>query len=69
MVLAFGPIPAIFVFTFGYFVASGHFGALKAAVYTAVFTGAIYVVFVVVLKIQLYHGYLDPVAEYLRRTF
>lgn len=69
MVLAFGPIPSIFVFTCGYFVASGHFRPLKAAIYTAVFTGAIYVVFVVILKIQLYHGYLDPVADYLRRVF
>jgi len=69
LVLAGGPIPAIFVFTFGYFVVSGHFRPLKAAMYTTVFTGAIYLVFVVALKIQLYHGYLDPVADYLRRVF
>jgi hypothetical protein len=69
MVYAGGPIPAIFVFTFGYFVISGHFRPVKAVIYTAVFTAAIYIVFVEILNIQLYHGYLDPVAEYLRRTF
>ena len=69
MVLALGPIPAVFVFTFGYFVVSGHFRPLKAAVYTTAFTVSVYVVFVMILRIQLYHGYLEPVAEYLRRLF
>lgn len=69
MVYAGGPIPAIFVFTCGYFVISGHFGPLKAAIYTIVFTAAIYIVFVEILNIQLYHGYLEPVADYLRRSF
>lgn len=69
MVLALGPIPAIFVFTLGYFVTSGHFRPFKAIVYTTAFTIAVYVVFVEILRIQLYHGYLDPVAEFLRRLF
>jgi hypothetical protein len=67
LILAFGPIPAIFVFTFGYFVLSGHYSLAKAAVSTTVFTVAVYLLFVVALKIQLYHGYLEPVVEYLRR--
>jgi hypothetical protein len=67
MVLLIGPIPAIFIFTFGYFVLSRHFSPAKAAAYTLVFTVAVYVVFVQVLQLQLYHGYLDPVAEFLRR--
>lgn len=67
LVLLAGPIPAIFVFTFGYFIVSGHLKPLKAAIYTLTFTVAIYLIFFVVLKIQLYHGYLEPVAEFLRR--
>ena len=54
MVLAVGPIPAIFVFTLGYFVISGHFRPLKAIAYAMAFTVSVYVVFVVILKIQLY---------------
>lgn len=67
LVLTLGPIPAIFIFTFGYFVLSGHYSLLKATVYTTVFTGAVYLLFVVALKIQLYHGYLEPVVEFFRR--
>jgi len=67
LVLLAGPIPAIFVFTFGYFIVSGHLKPLKAAIYTLIFTLSIYLVFFVILKIQLYHGYLEPVAEFLRR--
>ena len=67
LVLTLGPIPAIFIFTLGYFVLSGHYSLLKATVYTTVFTGAVYLLFVVALKIQLYHGYLEPVVEFFRR--
>jgi Tripartite tricarboxylate transporter TctB family len=66
MVFAIGPIPAIFVFTFGYFVLSGHYSLLKAAIYTTAFTVVVYLLFIVALKIQPYHGYLEPVVEYLR---
>jgi hypothetical protein len=52
LTLAVGPIPAIFVFTFGYFVLSGHYPLLKAALYTTVFTLAVYLLFIVALKIQ-----------------
>jgi len=67
LVLLAGPIPAIFVFTLSYFIVSGHLKPLKAIIYTLAFTVAIYVVFFLILNIQLYHGYLEPVAEYLRR--
>jgi Tripartite tricarboxylate transporter TctB family len=67
LILAVGPIVAIFVFTFGYFVLSGHYPLLKAAVYTTVFTVTVYLLFIVALKIQPYHGYLQPVVDYLRR--
>jgi len=67
MVFSVGPIPAIFVFTFGYFVVSGHYPLLKAAIYTTVFTVAVYLVFMVALHIQPYHGYLKPLVDYLRQ--
>lgn len=67
LVLLIGPLPAIFIFTCGYFVLSRHFSLAKAVAYTLVFTVAVYVVFVQVLQLQLYHGYLEPVAEFLRR--
>jgi len=67
LTLVLGPIPAIFVFTFGYFMVSGHYPLLKAAIYTTVFTLSVYLLFVVALKIQPYHGYLEPLVNYLRQ--
>jgi len=67
LVLTAGPITAIFVFTFGYFVLSGHYSLLKAFVFTTAFTVVVYLLFIVALNIQPYHGYLEPVVDYLRR--
>lgn len=58
MVYLAGPIPAIFVFTGGYFLLSRHYSWGRALVYTALFVAAIYLLFVVALEIQLYHGLL-----------
>lgn len=60
MVLLTGPIPAIFVFTAGYLLLSRHCTWRRALVYTALFTAAIYLLFVVALEIQLYHGMFEP---------
>jgi hypothetical protein len=60
MVILAGPIPAIFVFTGGYFLLSRHYSWGRALVYTAFFTATLYLLFVVALKIQLYHGLLEP---------
>jgi len=65
--LAIGPIPTIFLFTGAYLFLSGHFRLGKAVLWAAVFTAASYLVFVQVLQLQLYNGYLTPVAEFLRR--
>jgi len=46
---------------------SGHYSLLKAAIYTTVFTVAVYLLFMVALNIQPYYGYLQPVIDYLRR--
>jgi hypothetical protein len=67
MTLAIGPIPTIFLFTGAYFVLSGRFRPARAVLYSALFTIATWLVFVQVLQLQLYNGYLTPVAEFLRR--
>ncbi len=66
-ILAVGPVPSIFVFTGAYLVLSGHYRLGRAAAYAALFTVATYLVFVQILQLQLYNGYLEPVAEFLRR--
>jgi hypothetical protein len=66
LTLALGPIPAIFLFTGGYFVVSGHYSWLRSFIYTAIFTAVVYLLFVVALEIQLYHGLLTPLIERLR---
>lgn len=66
LVLLIGPIPSIFIFTGSYFVLSRHFSWLKALGYTLVFTIAVYLLFVVALEIQLYHGAIEPLIEYFR---
>ncbi len=66
LVLLLGPMPAIFVFTGGYFLVSRHYSWLKGFIYTAAFTAAVYLLFVVALDVQLYHGVLEPLVERLR---
>jgi len=66
LVLLIGPIPSIFVFTGGYFLASRHYSWPRALGYSAVFTIAVYLLFVVALEIQLYHGVIEPWVGNLR---
>lgn len=66
LVLLIGPIPAIFVFTGGYFLFSKHYSWLKDLIYTTVFTAVVYLLFVTALQIQLYHGVLTPLVERFR---
>lgn len=66
LVLLIGPIPSIFIFTAGYFLFSRHYSWPKALGYTVVFTIAIYLLFVVALEIQLYHGAIEPLVEHFR---
>jgi len=61
MIYLAGPIPAIFVFTGGYFLLSRHYTWGRALVYTAIFTAVIYLLFAVALDVQLYHGLLEPI--------
>lgn len=60
LILLVGPITAIFLFTAGYFLLSKHYSWLRGLVYTSVFTATVYLLFVVALEIQLYHGVLEP---------
>jgi len=64
--LLLGPIPAIFLFTGGYFLLSRHYSWRRGLVYTVVFTATVYLLFVVALEIQLYHGILEPLVERFR---
>ena len=63
LVLLLGPVPAVFLFTGGYFVLTRHYSFRAGLIYTAVFTAATYLLFFVALEIQPYHGLLAPVIE------
>lgn len=54
-----GPIPTMFVFTFGYLTITGHFGALRAFVVSAIFTLLVYGLFYVWLRIDMKQGLFD----------
>lgn len=60
MILAFGPLPAVFVFTLGYFLVTRYYTPVMAFLYTSLLTGAIYLLFFVLLEINPYHGLLAP---------
>lgn len=63
LILVTGIIPAVFLFTGGYFVLTRHYSWLIGIVYTWVFTASVYFMFVFALQIQPYHGLLAPVVE------
>lgn len=63
LVLLVGPMPAVFVFTAGYFMLSRHYSWKAGLTYTALFTASIYLLFGVALGIQPYHGLLAPLIE------
>jgi sterol desaturase/sphingolipid hydroxylase (fatty acid hydroxylase superfamily) len=66
LILLLGPIPAVFLFTGAYFLLSRHYSWLRGLIYTIAFTLAIYLLFVVALEVQLYHGVLEPLVERFR---
>lgn len=63
LIFVTGIIPAVFLFTGGYFLLTRHYSLRASLAYTAIFTSAIYLLFVVALQIQPYHGMLAPVVE------
>ena len=58
-----GIIPAVFVFTAGYFLLSRYCSWPASLIYTAIFTATVYLLFVVALEMQPYHGLLAPLFE------
>jgi hypothetical protein len=66
LIMLVGLLPAVFLFTAGYVLSTRHYGWLKGLVYTALLTTSVYLLFVVALQIQPYHGLLTPLVEQLR---
>ena len=66
LVLVIGIIPAVFVFTAGYFVLTRHYSWLMGLVYTSAFTASVYLLFVAALQIEPYYGLLAPFMERFR---
>ncbi len=58
-----GVMPAAFVFTAGYFMLTRYCSWQLSLVYAAVLTGSLYLLFVVALQMQLYHGLLAPLFQ------
>jgi hypothetical protein len=65
LIVALGPVPAVFLFSAGYLAISRHYAVWKAVAAAGVFTAAIYVLFVAGLELQLYHGLLAPLVDRL----
>jgi hypothetical protein len=63
LIMLTGIIPAVFLFTGGYFVLTRHYSWLMGIAYTSVFTASVYVMFVFALQIQPYHGLLAPLVD------
>jgi hypothetical protein len=61
-----GIIPAVFLFTGGYFRATRLYSWRASLIYTAILTAAVYLLFVEALQIQPYHGLLAPLVEHFR---
>ena len=61
--LVLGIMPAVFVFTLGYFVVTRQYSWLMALIYTTTFTLCVYVLFFAALQIEPYHGLLAPLIE------
>jgi hypothetical protein len=66
LIFLLGPLPAVFLFAGGYFLLTRQYSVVKGLVYTVALTLAIYLLFVVALEIQMYHGVLEPLVERFR---
>ena len=64
--LVIGIIPAVFVFTFGYFVVARQYSWTMSLIYTTAFTACVYVLFFAALQIEPYYGLLAPLIERFR---
>ncbi|HEX9875741.1 MAG TPA: tripartite tricarboxylate transporter TctB family protein [Gammaproteobacteria bacterium] len=60
LIVALGPVPAVFLFCAGFLTFSKHYAPWKAAAVALAFAATVYLLFVVGLELQLYHGLLEP---------
>jgi hypothetical protein len=58
-----GILPAVFLFTGGYFVLSRLYSWRASLIYTSILTASVYFLFSVALQIQPYHGLIAPLVE------
>ena len=63
LIALLGPIVAVFLFAGGYLFLSRHSGFGKAIAVASLFTILLYLLFVVGLQLQLYHGILEPLFD------
>lgn len=63
LILTLGILPAVFLFTGGYFALTREYSWRASLVYTSVLTAAVYLLFVVALQIAPYHGLLAPLFD------
>ena len=66
LIFVTGLLPAVFLFTGGYFWVTRQYSGRASLIYTAVLTAAVYLLFEVALQIQPYHGLLAPLVERFR---
>ena len=66
LIVAAGLVPAVFLFTGGYFVLTRQYSWLMGLVYTSLFTASVYLLFIAALQIEPYHGLLAPIIERFR---
>jgi hypothetical protein len=66
LIFLVGIIPAVFLFTGGYFLLSGLYSWRVSLIYTGILTATMYLLFMVALQIQPYHGLLEPLVDRFR---
>jgi Tripartite tricarboxylate transporter TctB family len=64
--LVVGLMPAVFIFTAGYFILTRQYSWLMGLIYTSAFTACVYVLFFAALQIEPYHGLLAPLADHFK---
>ena len=63
LIFLVGIMPAVFLFTGGYFVLTRQYSGKASLIYTAILTASVYFLFSVALQVQPYHGLLAPLME------
>ena len=60
LIFTLGIMPAVFLFTGGYFALTREYSWRASLIYTSILTAAVYLLFVVALQIRPYYGLLAP---------